>query len=257
MFQLQQGGSMLSLGWPAPASPQPPSPVSTASSNYDSGAFSRTSTPDPVPAPASPPPAADTSRLLAAVPPLVSPPLVLSVSRLRRPAPRAASPRVSPRVAHVSVSPVTVSIGGSTRLCVGAQSADQYQSLPNLAARWQGSPKAAKVPHMGTQSLLSPPKPPRVRGLLDSCGAASHSSLERPRPRISTSTALLSRSHTSVGVSTARPGVTRLQSATTLHPDCARTARDTSCGSDTSSGVYSLGPDTCRVTVNGQHLYQL
>lgn len=250
-------------------------------SNYDSGAFSRNSSPTCHRSRVSTPEPVATPEILSTprgdkfhryVSPLVSPPLVLSVTRQSRvrtchvTRPETVSSGRGP----MSASPVTVSIGASTRLCINDN--DKYQSLPNLAMLKRSDTRLGlggvhpagtgtavkmmtKMPHMGTSRLTTPPKPPRVRSVM--MMSNSHSSLERPR--ISTSTAaLLTRSNTSVGVYKEQD----------RSPSFPRSARDGSCGSDTSSGVFSVAsvsssdhdapsmgpPQHYRVTVNGQHL---
>ena len=256
-------------------------------SNYDSGAFSRNSTPEPS--------ARDNgwrNKSLAEVAPLISPPLVLSVSRSRHNhlPPTTGNRNNRPGLTRDDQpSPVTVTIGATTRLCINDlpthNKSTQYQSLPNLHLVRQDTQsrmtpvRMTKMPHMGTSRLLTPPKPPRVRSVIIS---NPHSSLERPRNKISTSTVLLNRSNTSVGYFPLPDKQARHRSSRQFVPDdiqeetvmadtktklpspLLRTLRDTSCGSDTSSGVFSVvdtgagtnfdHKHTCKVTVNGQHL---
>ena len=105
---------------------------------------------------------------------------------------------------------------------------------------------------------------PQVGREIASGAKAVNSSLERPRSRITTSTSvLLNRSNTSVGFNSS-VNLNKYR----LGPEAAeplssvmRGVRDTSCGSDTSSGVFSAASlethnrvHSCKVTVNGQHL---
>ena len=234
-------------------------------SDYDSGAFSRNSTPTCHQSRVTTPdtdlltPRMRSDKFHRDVSPLVSPPLVLSVTR---------QSRMESRTQTLSrgqtcASPVTVTIGSTTRLCINET--DKYQSLPNLALLKRSDTgvtsghKMTRMPHMGTSRLTTPPRPGRVRSVMMN---NSQSSVERPR--ITTSTAaLLSRSNTSVSVFK-QP----------VSPTSLRFMRDGSCGSDTSSGVFSVtsSSDHCpmdqkikqksrvdkqqhyRVTVNGQHL---
>ena len=235
-------------------------------SNYDSGAFSRTSTPELAPA---------MRNKLSEVAPLLSPPLVLSVSRRSHNPTPADTNSLSDTLAmrrprldtlhEARASPVTVSIGVTTRLCVNDQeepgdARSQFQSLPNLA-RSDAALVTRPRPRMGTSRLLTPPKPARVRSVIIN---SHNSSLERPRSRITTSTSvLLNRSNTSVGFNSS-VNLNKYR----LGPEAAeplssvmRGVRDTSCGSDTSSGVFSAASlethnrvHSCKVTVNGQHL---
>ena len=170
----------------------------------------------------SPSPCWPLSRDRLDLPPLLSPPLVLSVSR------RAAQ---VPSVAAQS-GRVTVTVGGLTRLCINDTdtfppvSLTQYQSLPNLNTRTDRQTKL-KMPRMGLSRLVnSPSKLPTWQ----------------ERSRITTSTAaLLSRSNT-------------------MDSRLDRTVRESSCCSETSSGVFSETGSlqrtnrTCYVTVNGQLL---
>lgn len=240
-------------------------------SNYDSGAFSRTSTPELGPA---------MRNKLSEVAPLLSPPLVLSVSRRsHNPTPadtNSLSDTLPLRRPHLDTlhearaSPVTVSIGVTTRLCVNDEEEpreaawSQYQSLPNLSrsdTRLVTRPRVSPRPRMGTSRLLTPPKPARVRSVIIN---NHNSSLERPRSRITTSTSvLLNRSNTSVGFNSAvNLNKYRLgPEATEPLSPVMRGVRDNSCGSDTSSGVFSAASlethnrvHSCKVTVNGQHL---
>ena len=227
-------------------------------SNYDSGAFSRTSTPELRPV-------MMMRNKLSEVAPLLSPPLVLSVSRSHPPSD---TMRTLDTLHETRASPVTVTIGASTRLCVNDEEEagarwGQYQSLPNLArsdTRLMARPRVTR-PHMGTSRLLTPPKPARVRSVMIN---SHNSSLERPRSKITTSTSvLLHRSSTSVGFNSSvnlskyRQGAPEAEALSSV----MRGARDTSCGSDTSSGVFSAASlethnhvSSCKVTVNGQHL---
>ena len=127
---------------------------------------------------------------------------------------------------------VTVTVGGLTRLCINDTdtfppvSLTQYQSLPNLNTRTDRQTKL-KMPRMGLSRLVnSPSKLPTWQ----------------ERSRITTSTAaLLSRSNT-------------------MDSRLDRTVRESSCCSETSSGVFSETGSlqrtnrTCYVTVNGQLL---
>ena len=191
-------------------------------SHTDSGAWS-------VSCQSSPSPTWPLSRdRLDRLPPLLSPPLVLSVTR----------GEMNHRSGDTDLPDsgrVTVTVGTLTRLCINDtllpvnQSAclTQYQSLPNLniprTERQTG--KHNKMPHMGLSRLVnSPSKLPAWQ----------------ERSRITTSTAtLLNRSNTM---------------------DKGRTFRETSCCSDTSSGVFSEAEGQERidrrhqVTVNGQLL---
>ena len=227
-------------------------------SNYDSGAFSRTSTPELRPV-------MMMRNKLSEVAPLLSPPLVLSVSRSHPPSD---TTRTLDTLHEARASPVTVTIGTTTRLCVNDEEEagarwGQYQSLPNLArsdTRLMARPRVTR-PHMGTSRLLTPPKPVRVRSVMIN---SHNSSLERPRSKITTSTSvLLHRSSTSVGFNSSvnlskyRQGAPEAEALSSV----MRGARDTSCGSDTSSGVFSAASlethnhvSSCKVTVNGQHL---
>ena len=234
-------------------------------SNYDSGAFSRTSTPELRPV-------MMMRNKLSEVAPLLSPPLVLSVSRSHPPAPTPDGDTMRrpglDTLHEARASPVTVTIGATTRLCVNDEEEagarwGQYQSLPNLArsdTRLMARPRVTR-PHMGTSRLLTPPKPARVRSVMIN---SHNSSLERPRSKITTSTSvLLHRSSTSVGFNSSvnlskyRQGAPEAEALSSV----MRGARDTSCGSDTSSGVFSAASlethnhvSSCKVTVNGQHL---
>ena len=241
-------------------------------SNYDSGAFSRNSTPEPDML---------TLRrqniLMSEVAPLLSPPLVMSVSRTQSrhntclTLPGTRGTRGNTR--DDQPSPVTVSIGATTRLCVNDTSSTLYQSLPNLTKseskllHHTRTSKTPHMPHMGTSRLVTPPKPPRIRSVLIN----NHTStMDKQRNKISTSTVMLNRSNTSIGyVSREFDPTEDNQNKSKL----LRSARESSCGSDTSSGVFSLGscpPDTsdntstpvpvpvdqniCKVSVNGQFL---
>ena len=236
-------------------------------SNYDSGAFSRTSTPELRPGPGM-----MMRNKLSEVAPLLSPPLVLSVSRALTHSDQARPQLVSTHEARAS--PVTVTIGATTRLCVNDQEElgarwGQYQSLPNLArsdTRLMARPRVTR-PHMGTSRLLTPPKPARVRSVIIN---NHNSSLERPRSKITTSTSvLLHRSSTSVGFNSS-VNLNKYRPSHSAQPEAElssvmraqRDKRDISCGSDTSSGVFSAASlethnraaHSCKVTVNGQHL---
>ena len=239
-------------------------------SNYDSGAFSRTSTPELRPGPGM-----MMRNKLSEVAPLLSPPLVLSVSRRSQPpAPTHSDALARPQLVtthEARASPVTVTIGATTRLCVNDQEElgarwGQYQSLPNLArsdTRLMARPRVSR-PHMGTSRLLTPPKPARVRSVIIN---NHNSSLERPRSKITTSTSvLLHRSSTSVGFNSS-VNLAKYRPSYSAQPEAElssvmRGQRDISCGSDTSSGVFSAASlethnravHSCKVTVNGQHL---